>query len=331
MSNVSTIILSRSDVSALLSVEDCINAVEQAFKLYAEGKASPPGILGIHATYGGFHTKAGLLNLGRNYFVAKTNANFPGNRKKHNLPTIQGVVVVADAEDGRLLALMDSIELTILRTGAATAVAAKYLSKRDAKTLTICGCGEQGRISLKMLQKVRPLQKVFAFDIDPAISKRFAGEFNTSGSLNVEAVSDLVSAVRSSDICVTCTPSHKPFISREFVSPGTFIAAVGADNEEKLEIEPSLLASCKLVTDLTGQCVAIGELHHAIDAGVLTVDDVYAELGEVVAGKKQGRSSDDEIILFDSTGMALQDVAAAAIVYEKAMTAGKFMMHDFGN
>ena len=132
-----TLILTRSEVATLLDIEDCMDAVEKAFKLYAEGKTIPPGILGINAQDGGFHIKAGLLNLGRAYFAVKANANFPQNAKKFNLPLIQGVVVLSDAENGYPLAVMDSMELTILRTGAATGVAAKYLARPDASGATI--------------------------------------------------------------------------------------------------------------------------------------------------------------------------------------------------
>ena len=144
------------------------------------------------------------------------------------------------------------------------------------------------------------------------------------------AVSDLAEAVKQSDVCVTCTPSKKFFLNREYVSPGTFIAAVGADNEEKQELDPTLMVSNKVVVDLLGQCATVGELHHAVEQGLVTTADVYAELGEVIAGKKEGRTSDEEIIVFDSTGTALQDVAAAAIVYERAMSAGMGTVLNLG-
>src|SRR3982751_1262491 len=136
-----TLILSRRDVASLLSIDDCTLAVEQVFKMHGEGKTSPPGVLGIHARDGGFHIKAGLLELDRTYFAAKTNANFPQNVKRFGLPLIQGVIVLCDGENGYPLALMDSIEITIQRTGAATAVAAKYLARSDSKIATVCGCG----------------------------------------------------------------------------------------------------------------------------------------------------------------------------------------------
>src|SRR5574341_102261 len=161
-----TLLLTRREVSALLSLDECIAAVENAFRLHGEGKTSPPGILGIHTRDGGFHLKAGLLALDRTYFAAKTNANFPQNMARFGLPAIQGLIVLCDAENGYPLALMDSMEITILRTGAATAVAAKYLARPGARVATICGCGNQGRIQLRSLRQVLPLWEVNAFDTD---------------------------------------------------------------------------------------------------------------------------------------------------------------------
>jgi alanine dehydrogenase len=141
-----TIILSRTDVAGLLSINECMDAVESAFKMFAEGKTSAPKVLSLHSSKGGLHIKAGIMNLKSNYIVAKMNSNFPENPAERNLPTIQGAVAVFNADNGTLLALMDSIEITIVRTGAATGIAAKYLAKRNSKVLTICGCGNQGLI-----------------------------------------------------------------------------------------------------------------------------------------------------------------------------------------
>ena len=324
-----TLVLKRCEVAQLLSIEDCIKAVEQAFELYGEGKAMTPKVLGIHAGEGGFHIKAGILGLSRNYFVSKLNANFPNNTKQHGLPTIQGVVIVCDAHNGRLLALMDSIEITILRTGAATAVAANYLALSNVNTVTVCGCGNQGNISLKALMKVRTPKKVFAFDINENQVQVFCNSFEDQIEVLPVSSVNLSKAIKQSEICIACTPSRQPFIDKRDVKPGTFIAAVGADSEDKQELCSELLATAKIVTDLTNQAAAIGELHHAIKQGIISAGNVYAELGEIVAKKKVGRESNDEIIVFDSTGMALQDVAAAAIVYEKAMANKTGMKIDF--
>jgi alanine dehydrogenase len=321
MSSQGTVVLTRHEVAQLLDIEECISAVEAAFRLHGEGKTQQPGILGVHADGGVFHIKAGIMQLERSYFVAKANANFPNNRSS-GLPTIQGVIIVSDATNGRLLALMDSIEITIVRTGAATAVAAKYLSRENAKTALICGCGSQGRISLEAIMKVRSLGKVFVYDIDATLMQAFAEDMATRFGIEVIATGDLGESARQSDICVTCTTAREHFLLRDHISSGTFVAAVGSDSEDKQELEPGLLAASKIVTDITSQSAAIGELHHAIEAGSVTLRDVYGELGEIVAGTKRGRTSEDEITIFDSTGMALQDVVASAIVYERAVQRG---------
>src|SRR5215210_3170257 len=237
-----TLLLKRAEVAELLGLDECIAAVEHAFRLQAEGKAPPPGTLGLHARDGGFHIKAGLMELNRTYFAAKTNANFPENVKRFGLPMIQGVIVLCDGENGYPLALMDSMEITIQRTGAATAVAAKYLARPDSKTATIAGCGNQGRISLQALASIIPVEKALAFDHDEAQARRFAGELAEELRIEVVAVSDLGKAARQSDIIITCTPAKRPFLKHDFVSPGTFVAVVGADNPEKQELEPSLMA-----------------------------------------------------------------------------------------
>jgi alanine dehydrogenase len=317
-----TLLLTGRDVSALLTIEECMTAVEYAFKLHGEHKTQPPGILGIHADNGGFHIKAGLLDLNRSYFAAKINANFPGNPKRNGLPTIQGVVLLYDGENGYPLAVMDSIEITTQRTGAATGVAAKYLARTDSKIVTVCGCGIQGRVSVRALSKMLPIEKVFAFDIDRSQAERLTNDLAAELGITIEATDNLETALKQTDVCVTCTPSKQPFLKEEFIAPGTFIAAVGADNEGKQELDPTLLGRSKVVADLVEQCATIGELHHALDQKVMTKDQVYAELGEVVAGTKRGRTSSDEVIVFDSTGMALQDVVTSALVYEKAKQQG---------
>ena len=328
MSPKGTLLLKRKDVAQLLTVEECISAVEQAFKLYGEGKTSSPGIISIPAQDGGFHIKAGMLTLGRKYFAAKTNGNFFFNLERFGMPRIQGIIVLCDGENGYPLALMDSIEITILRTGAATAVAAKYLARADSMVATICGCGNQGRISLKALLCVHPIRKAYAYDINDRQAQQFASDLSSELGIEVAAVRDLARAVKHSDICVTCTPSRKQILDREDVSRGTFVAAVGADSPEKQELDPALMGSSKVVVDIIEQCAMMGDLHHAMAKGLLTKADVYAELGEVVAGRKPGRTAGLEIIIFDSTGMALQDVAAAAAVYEKAVKAGKGVLMD---
>jgi ornithine cyclodeaminase/alanine dehydrogenase-like protein (mu-crystallin family) len=172
------------------------------------------------------------------------------------------------------------------------------------------------------MKTVLPLKKAFVFDIDEGRARSFAEKMTAEIGLPVSAAAKISEATRQSDVIVTCTPSRKPYLSAADVAAGTFIAAMGADSPDKQELDPALLRRNKLVVDLVEQCVHVGELHHAIDDGMKT-EEVHAELGEIVAGRKPGRTSKDEIIVFDATGTALQDVAAAAAVFEKAERAGK--------
>lgn len=323
MENGGTLLLTRRDVAALLPLETCIAAVEDAFRRHGLRDAQPPGILGFPADGGGFHIKAGRLGGG---FAAKINANFPGNPARHGLPTVQGVIALFDAGTGAPLALMDSMEITTLRTGAATAVAAAHLAAEDATVATIVGCGVQGRVQLRAIAAVRPIARAWAVDADPGRASSFAAEMSAALAIDVRRAPDLAAAARASDIVVTCTPSRRAFLGPDHVRPGALVAAVGADNEEKQELEPALLAGSTVVTDVLEQCATIGDLHHALDAGLMTRERVHAELGEIVAGRKAGRRSADEVIVFDSTGMALQDVAAAAAVYQRARAAGAGMV-----
>jgi ornithine cyclodeaminase/alanine dehydrogenase-like protein (mu-crystallin family) len=307
--------LSATDVERLLTPRACIDAVEDAFRQLDSGSVPAPGILGLHAPEGSFHVKASLLQADRPYFAAKVNANFPRNGARHGLPTIQGVVYLCDASNGAPLAIMDSGAITALRTAAASAVAARHLAAASCDCALICGCGAQAMGQLRALHAVRQPKRWLAFDADAVRAASFAAAASTELGVAVTPSTDLARAVEESRIIVTCTTARRFFIAREMVRPGTFIAAVGADSEDKQEIDPRLLARAKVVTDLTAQAAAIGDLHHAIAAGAMSKEDVHAELGEVVAGRKPGRGSDAEVIVFDSTGTGLQDVAAAIAAY----------------
>jgi len=318
----STLVLTRSDVLALLTLPECIAAVERAFRLHAERRTLPPGVLGVPAAGGGFHIKAAGLVGDPSYFAAKTNANFPANSRR-GLPTIQGTVLLADAGNGVPLAVMDSGSITALRTGAATAVAAKHLARPDSRTATLVGCGVQGEIQLAALAAVLPLEQAWVIDVDAVRAAGLAKRATDALGIRVEPAADLAAALRRSDVCVTCTPSRRPIVWQADVRAGAFIAAVGADSQGKQELDPALVAAATLVVDLLEQCAEIGELQHALGAGLLTRERVHAELADVVAGRRPGRTRLDEITIFDSTGTALQDVAAAVVVYEKARAAGR--------
>ena len=315
---MSILVLSRAAVFDLLSLRDCIGVVETAFRLHAEGRTLGPGVLSVPATDGGFHIKAAGLVAERSYFAAKTNANFPANPHRFGLPTIQGMVVLADAGTGEPLAVIESGSITALRTAAASGVAAKFLARQDAQTATVVGCGVQGEMQLAAIAAVLPLQRVWVLDIEPARAESMAARARAGLGLDIQPAEDLREALRGSDVCVTCTPTRRAFVAASDVAPGTFVAAVGADAHGKQELEPALVAGSTLVVDVLAQCAEIGELQHVLAAGLMTREQVHAELGDVVSGRRPGRTRPDEVTIFDSSGTALQDVAAAVAVYEKA-------------
>jgi ornithine cyclodeaminase/alanine dehydrogenase-like protein (mu-crystallin family) len=314
------IVLSRQDLTALMPFGEYVNAVADAFRMHAEGRSVLPSPMHIPAEGGGFHVKAARLPIGPGYTAVKVNGNFPNNRAVNGLPTIQGAILLFDTSTGSPVALLDAIEITIKRTGAATAVAAHYLARPESRVATIFGCGIQGRIQLAALRHELDIRQVFLVDKDAAAAEMFAREIAREG-LDVDVPAKPNSAARASDVIVTCTSAHAPLLGPADVRSGTFIAAIGADNPEKNEIDPALMARARVVTDVTEQCSYMGDLNHAIRAGTMQIADVHAELGELVAGRKPGRSEVHDITLFDGCGVGIQDVAASARAYELARKA----------
>jgi len=313
-----TRILTRSDVAAVLNLDDCIAAVEEVFRNYGQGRIAPPQSMGIHAEAGAFHIKTAVTDL----FAAKINANFPQNPQLHSLPTIQGVIVLIDLDRGTPLAILDSTLITTLRTAAATAVAAKYLARGDAHTVTIVGCGNQGRAHLEALMRVRPISRAYAFDLNVGSAERFAGEMRARLGIEVIESRSLDDSVAASDIVVACTPSRTPILHLRHLHDGLFIAGVGADNPNKNELEPALLERSLVVPDILEQAATMGDLHHAIAAGLLTRDDIHGELADVICGRVPGRLREDESFIFDSTGTALQDAATASVALSRSIERG---------
>ena len=316
------LIISRREIVKVMAPGDYLTAVEEAFRAAAAGRANAPPPMHLPMQGGGFHAKGASLSLGRDYVAVKINGNFPDNPVALGLPTIQGAIVLADGSNGVLLAILDSIEVTLRRTAAASALAARLLARPESQALLVCGCGEQGRAHVTALREVLPLERFLMWDRDHDVAEALAVELAATIGVDAVAVRELGAAARSADVIACCTTAREPFLEEGSVKPGTFIAAVGADSPDKSEIAPPLMAAATVVTDLLQQCAAMGDLHHAIAAGAMTEADVHADVAEVLVGTKAGRRSSDEIIIFDSTGTGLQDVAASAAIYERCSAAG---------
>ena len=319
-------LLAGADVERVLDPLSCIDAVDSALRA-AAGARARSAILGVHAREGGLHAKAAYLEEGdpdsaAAWLVAKFNSNFPHNPRRHGLPTIQGVLALFDGRTGRLVALMDSRLLTVLRTAAATGVAARRFARPGASSLTIIGCGAQAFAQVRAVASVRPIRRVVTIDARPSAADALATRLR--GELGLDATVQARSGAtpHETDIIVTCTPSTTPILGANDVRPGAFVAAVGADNEEKSEIAPELMRSAEVIVDSLAQASTIGDLHHAIAAGAMTAADVRGELGALLAASDVPTHDPSRVVIFDSTGVAVEDVAAAVLAHRRAGEAG---------
>ncbi|MCK9368324.1 MAG: ornithine cyclodeaminase family protein [Metallibacterium scheffleri] len=316
---MSTLVLSRAYVAGCAQPSDYIRAIESAFLALANGDLQSLPVGHIPAPGGGFHIKAAVSAHGERRAAIKINGNFPDNPGLRGLPTIQGCIVLTDAADGRLLAVVDTIEITAQRTAAASAVAARHLARRDAATIAFIGCGFQSRYHLEALLALGEFtfRAARCFDHDPTRAEQLR-LLGIGHGLDALVASSPGDACRNADVIVTCTPAKLPVIGPKDIKPGAFIAAVGADSPAKSEIAPELMAIARVVPDITAQAAAMGDLRAAIQAGSMRASDVHAELAQVVSSARPGRVREADIFVFDSTGTAIQDLAAAAMIYDRA-------------
>jgi len=313
--------LGAEDLRVLLPIAVVVDALEEALRRAEGDAASGHGALACDVERGAFHVKSTALAGDRPIYVAKVNANFPGNPSL-GLPTIQGVVALFDARDGRLLALLDSPEITALRTGAATAVAARRLARPGSRSLLLCGAGRQAAAQATALAAVLPLERVAVHDLDRTRAEALAARLVAELAVTASAIDAIDEAAARADVVVTCTTATRPFLAARHLRPGSFVAAVGADHPAKRELEADLVASARCFLDSPEQALACGEWHHAVAAGSVARDAYAGRLDQLVTGEVVGRRSDDEITLFDSTGIAIEDAAAALAAYERWAAGG---------
>jgi alanine dehydrogenase len=321
------VLLSGRDLQHLLRPQEAVEALREAYATLADNRGDQGRSIAFSVQHGSIHVKAGLLPGSRLAFAAKVNVNLPENWKMHRLPTIQGVVVIADARDGRPLAIMESMTLTGIRTAATAALAADFGAKKEAKRAAIVGCGAQARFQLEALRAVFPLEDMRVFDIDRARAEAFAA-VGSMATCPVTSVSSVHAAVEGADICVTCTTSKSAVLTDDMDLKGCFVAAIGADNPEKLEIAPALMRRARILVDDLDACASGGDLSHALREGAVSRDQIHADLAELAAGRKLGRMSPDELVIFDASGSGVQDVATGWAAYREARRTGMGMRFD---
>jgi alanine dehydrogenase len=329
---VKTLLLSTGDVKKLLDMNDVLTAVENAFRLRGLGRVQmPPKMYIFFEKFNGdIRTMPSYIeDLG--IAAVKIVNVHADNPKKFNLRTVMATLVLIDPATGAPLSIMDGSIITDMRTGAASGVASKYLARKDSRTLGLIGAGIQSHTQLQAIAlALGKLDEVRVYDIIPETAKAFAEEATKTYSKrigSVKAVSDPKDAVSGMDIVVTCTPSRKPIVKDSWVSKGQHFNCIGADAPGKEEMEPAILKRAKVIIDDWEQASHSGEINVPISQGLFSEKDVYGNIGDIVAGKIPGRTSHDEITVFCSTGLAIQDAVTAKLAYDAAKKKG--VGHEF--
>lgn len=312
---MSTLLLNRTDIIDILSMPQAIEAVEDAFREWGRGEGKMPAKSYLAVERGDFRAMPAAIPGA----VGIKWVNVHPQNPTLGLPTVMAIIIYNDPATGYPLAIMDATEITAYRTGATAAIAAKYLARRDSHTLGIIGAGRQAHTQILAHRELFDLRLIKVFDRSRAavkeLIKSFPGYPLQECSLAEAAASDIVSTV---------TPARLPLLKKEWIAPGTHINAIGADATGKEELEPAILKEAIVVVDDLSQTSAAGEINVPLAKGLFGIDEVYATLAEIITGRKQGRRDNRVVTVFDSTGVAVTDIAVARLVYEKARQAGGY-------
>lgn len=315
-----TIVLTRSQVESLVEMAEAVPAIEEAFAAHGRGDARmPPKVyLDLPEFDGDFRAMPAFF--GRSTGVKWVNSH-PLNPERHGLPSVLGTYILSDPATALPLAVMDATLLTAIRTGAAAGVASKHLARSDSRSVGFVGCGAQAHTLLAALRATFDDLDVVAADRSADAAEAFAEEHGGRVGTVEEAA--------GREIVCTATPSREPIVRREWIRPGAHVNAMGADAPGKQELDGRILRDARVVIDDWEQACESGEVNVPLHDGTLERKSIHASLGEVVAGKTPGRQGDDEITVFDSTGLAVQDVALARLVYDRARDRGIGLEIDF--
>lgn len=313
---ISTLTLQYEEIAAVINPDKVIEAIQEVFGQFYRGEVQIPFPYHFEPTGESIVHIKSAVRVGDRY-VVKVASYFPGNQAK-GLTNILGLVMLFDGSTGRPAAvLFDNGLLTHHRTGAAGAIGARALARKESQSALVIGAGMQGTLQIDYLLRVRSIKTVAVCDSDRAVADVYLKKQSEKhGGVEFRLAGDLGEECKKADIIVTATPSRQPIVMAEWILPGTHVTAIGSDNPGKQELDPALLKMAIYVTDSTPQCAKNGELQHAKAAGIMTEADVYAEIGAIVAGEKLGRMDPESITVFDSTGLGAQDLAIVNLVHE---------------
>ncbi len=307
---MATLILGKTVVRSMLNMAEVIKAVEQAFRDWTVGKATMPSKSYVRLEKGDFRAMPAALPGSAGVKWVNVHPDNPAQ----GLPTVMAVLILNDPDTGYPLAVMDATDITAYRTGATAAIASKYMARPDAATLGIIGAGRQAYTQVEAHALLFDLQAVKIYDINATNAERAARAMS-----QYRAIPATIEEAAACDIVCTVTPARAPVIKKEYIHPGTHINAIGADAAGKEELEPALLKGAVVVVDDLKQASGSGEINVPIARGLYSAAEIYTTLGEIISGYKPGRPDAKVVTIFDSTGVAIEDIAVARLIYDKAM------------
>lgn len=316
-----TLLLKKEEVRQLVSMKEVIGTVEEAYRAFNGGQVIQPPYIGIDlpSRRGEIDFKLGY-NQGNEVISMKASSGgFRNNQEQYGVPNGMGTVLLFDARSGALACVMDGSLLTGLRTGACGAVSVKALARKNARKIASIGTGNQARMQIRAIREVMKIEEIHAWSNTPGTLAKYKADIETGFGIPVVAARSKKEAVEQADILITTTRGKGSLVEAAWVKPGTHIVAIGADAPGKQEFEPEIFRGAKVVVDSIAQCVGKGETQHPVARGIMTADDIHAEIGDILLGRKPGRENDQEVTIFDSTGMAIQDNTTAAKIYRNAL------------
>ncbi|MBB4574174.1 ornithine cyclodeaminase family protein [Rhizobium lentis] len=326
-----TLLLNKEDVGRLICMRDVIAAVEEAYKAFNSDQVVQPDYIGIHlpSPRGEVDFKLGYNKANEVISMKASSGGFIDNPAAHGVPSGMGTILLFDARSCALTCVMDGSLITGLRTGAAGAVSVKALARKDARKVASIGTGNQARMQIRAINEIMAIEEIHAWDSHPETLARYKADIDSEFGISVVTANSKRAAVEQADILVTTTRGKGSVVEADWVKAGTHIVAIGTDQRGKQELDPEIFRNAKVVVDSMAQCVEKGETWHPLDRNIIARNDIHGEIGEILLGRKPGRENDDEVTIFDSTGMAIQDNVTANRIYRNAIDRGAGTFFEF--
>lgn len=316
-----TLLLKKEEVSRLICINEVIATVEEAYKAFNSGLVEQPDYIGMHLPppRGEIDFKLGYYKANEVISMKASSGGFIDNPTAHGVPNGMGTILLFDARSCALICVMDGSLITGLRTGASGAVSVKALARKNAKKITSIGTGNQARMQIRAINGIMKIEEIHAWDSHPDTLSKYKTDIESEFGIPVIMANSKKEAVEQADILITTTRGKGSLVEAHWVKPGTHIVAIGTDQQGKQELDPEIFRHAKIVVDSMAQCTEKGETWHPLNKNIITKDDIHGEIGEVLLGKKTGRENDEEVTIFDSTGMAIQDNTTSSKIYRNAL------------